>query len=140
MLDINPAVMEHRPNVDPAHKPLSGPRWQPQRYRSSWRHSLSRSANILVDFKCGSPVGTWRLCVDFTDLNVACPKDSYPLPKTDNPLDATAGHALLSFMDAFSGYHQIPEYFEDQTAFVTDRGLHGRGRLGQSLLGFITSR
>ena len=51
--------------------------------------------------------GKWRICVDFTDLNKACPKDSYPLPHVDQLEDLTAGHKLLSFMDAFSGYNQI---------------------------------
>ena len=49
----------------------------------------------------------WRMCVDFTDLNKACPKDSYPLPRIDQLVDFTAGHQLLSFMDAFLGYNQI---------------------------------
>ena len=72
------------------------------------------------------PNGTWRICVDFTDLNRAYPKDSYPLPKIDKLVDATARHSLLSFMDAFSGYHQIPLCPEDQekTMFIIDRGLH----------------
>ena len=72
------------------------------------------------------PNGTWRICVDFTDLNKACPNDSYPLPKIDKLVDAMAGHALLSFMDAFSGYHQVALCPEDQekTAFITDRDLH----------------
>ncbi|XP_074352841.1 uncharacterized protein LOC141691993 [Apium graveolens] len=48
------------------------------------------------------PNGKWRTCVDFTDLNKACPKDSFPLPRIDQLVDATAGHALLSFMDAYS--------------------------------------
>jgi len=48
------------------------------------------------------------MCIDFTDLNRACPKDNYPLPKIDRLEDSTAGHELLSFMDAFSGYHHIP--------------------------------
>ena len=47
----------------------------------------------------------WRLCVDFIDLNKACPKDSYPLPKIDQLVDATLGHELLSFMEVFSGYN-----------------------------------
>ena len=51
--------------------------------------------------------GKWRMCVDFTDLNKACPKDSYPLPRIDQLVDFMAGHQLLSFMDAFSGYNQI---------------------------------
>ena len=59
------------------------------------------------------PNGTWRMCVDFTDLNKACWKDSYLLPKIDRLVAAIAGHALLSFMDAFSGYHQIPLCPED---------------------------
>ena len=46
-------------------------------------------------------------CVDFTDLNKACPKDSYPLPRIDQLVDSTADHQLLSFMEAFSGYNQI---------------------------------
>jgi len=72
------------------------------------------------------PNDTWRMYVDFIDLNKACPKDSYPLPKIDKLVDATSDHALLSFMDAFSGYHQISLCPEDQEkrAFITDRGLH----------------
>ncbi|XP_052299748.1 uncharacterized protein LOC127903121 [Citrus sinensis] len=49
--------------------------------------------------------GKWRMCVDFTDLNKSCPKDSFPLPRVDQLVDATAGHEMLSFMDAFSGYN-----------------------------------
>ena len=58
--------------------------------------------------------GKWSMCVDFTDLNRACPKDSYPLPRIDTLVDSTARHELLSFMDAFSGYNQIKMKEEDQ--------------------------
>ena len=51
--------------------------------------------------------GKWRMCVDFTDLNKACPKDSYPLPQIDVLVDSTTKHQLLSFMDASSSYNQI---------------------------------
>ena len=51
--------------------------------------------------------GKWRMCVDFTDLNKACPKNSYPLPRIDQLVDSIVGHRLLSFMDAFSEYNQI---------------------------------
>ena len=49
----------------------------------------------------------WRMCVDFTDLNKACPKDSFPLPRIDQLVDSTVGHKLLTFMDTFLGYNQI---------------------------------
>ena len=70
--------------------------------------------------------GMWRMCINFIDLNKACPKDNYPIPKIDKLVDATAGHALLSFMDAFRGYHQILLCQEDQekTTFITDYGLY----------------
>ena len=51
--------------------------------------------------------GKWRMCVDFTDLNKACLKDSYPLPCINLLVDSTTGHQLLSFMDAFSRYNKI---------------------------------
>jgi len=67
----------------------------------------------------------WRMCVDFTDLNKACPKDSYSLPRIDQLVDSTAGHRLLSFMDAFSGYNQIrmDKVDQEKTSFVTSQGL-----------------
>jgi hypothetical protein len=69
--------------------------------------------------------GKWRVCVDFTDLNKACPKDPFPLPKIDQLVDSTAGHERMSFLDAFQGYHQIALRREDQekTAFITPRGV-----------------
>ena len=61
------------------------------------------------------------MCVDFTDLNRAYPKDPFPMPKIDQLIDATIGHPRMSFLDAFQGYHQIPLAIDDQekTAFVT---------------------
>ena len=47
----------------------------------------------------------WRICVDFTDLNKACPKNSFPLLRIDQLVDSTAGHKLFSFMDAFFRYN-----------------------------------
>ena len=68
----------------------------------------------------------WRMCVDFTNLNQACPKDSFPLPRIHQLVDSTAGHKLLTFMDAFSGYNQIQMAKEDQEkiAFITSQGLY----------------
>ncbi|XP_048622678.1 uncharacterized protein LOC106393842 [Brassica napus] len=70
--------------------------------------------------------GKWRVCVDFTDLNKACPKDSYPLPNIDRLVESTAGNEMLTFMDAFSGYNQIMMHPDDRekTAFITDKGTY----------------
>ena len=66
------------------------------------------------------------MCVDFTDLNKACPKDSFPLPRINQLVDSTTEHKLLTFMDAFSGYNQIKMDEEDQekTAFITSQRLY----------------
>ncbi|KAL1346027.1 hypothetical protein AAHE18_08G159100 [Arachis hypogaea] len=68
--------------------------------------------------------GKWRMCVDYSDLNKACPKDCFPLPNIDALVDAAAGYRYLSFMDAYSGYNQIPMHRpdEDKTAFITPGG------------------
>ena len=75
-------------------------------------------ANIVLVKKAN---GKLRMCVNFTDLNKACPKDSFPMPRIDQLVDFTVGHNLLTFMDAFSGYNQIKMSEEDQekTAFIT---------------------
>ena len=64
------------------------------------------------------------MCIDFTDLNKACLKDPFPMPKIDQLVDAIVGHPRMSFLDAFQGYHQIPLALDDQekTAFVTPVG------------------
>ena len=57
--------------------------------------------------------GKWRVCVDFMDLNKACLKDSFPMPRIDQLVDTTAGHPRMSFLNAFQSYHQIPLALED---------------------------
>ena len=57
--------------------------------------------------------GKWRVCIEFTDLNMSCLKDPFPLPHIDKLVDATVGHQLMSFMEAFSGYNQILMHSED---------------------------
>ena len=70
--------------------------------------------------------GKWLLCIDFTDINKAYPKDSFPLPRINLIVGATTGHELLSFMDAFSSYNQISIDPDDQekTSFITARGTY----------------
>jgi hypothetical protein len=66
------------------------------------------------------------MCVDYTGLNKACPKVPYPLPRIDQIVDSTAGCETLSFLDAYSGYHQIKMKESDQlaTSFVTPFGMY----------------
>ena len=82
-------------------------------------------ANVVLVKKAN---GKWRVCIDYTDLNKACPKDYFPLSRIDQLVDATAGHELLSFMDAYSGYNQIYMHEPDQikTSFMTDRATYQR--------------
>ncbi|GKB53483.1 hypothetical protein Tco_0904236 [Tanacetum coccineum] len=69
--------------------------------------------------------GGWRMCVDFTDINKACPKDCYPLPKIDWKVESLSGFWLKCFLDAYKGYHQIQmaEEDEDKRAFFTGEGV-----------------
>ena len=135
---IDPSVITHHLNVHPSSKPVHQKKrvFAPERdnaikeevqklttaqfiwevYYPDWL------ANVVMVKKAN---GKWRMCVDFTDLNKACPKDSYPLSRIDQLVDSTAGHRLLSFMDAFSRYNQIKTDEEDQekTSFITSQGL-----------------
>ena len=85
-------------------------------YYSDWL------ANVVMVKKANEK---WRMCVDFTGLNKACPKDSYPLQRIDTLVDSIARNQLLSFMDAFSGYNQIKleEADQEKTSFITSQGL-----------------
>ena len=80
-------------------------------------------ANVVLVKKSN---GKWRMCVDYTDLNRACSKDALPLLRIDQLIDASAGHKMPSFMDAYAGYNQIHMARDDEEkmAFVTDRGVY----------------
>jgi len=82
-------------------------------------HYTTWLANVVMVKKAN---GKWRMCVDYTDLNKACPKDSYPLLTIDRLVDGAVGHHVLSFLDAYSGYNQIQMHLADRkkTAFMTD--------------------
>uniref|UniRef100_A0A2N9ET33 Uncharacterized protein n=1 Tax=Fagus sylvatica TaxID=28930 RepID=A0A2N9ET33_FAGSY len=138
MPGIDPATICHKLNVDPSIRPTKQKRrvFAPDRNQaiSDEVEKLLTAgfirevfypdwlANVVMVKKAN---GKWRMCVDFTDLNKACPKDSFPLPRIDQLVDSTAGHRLLTFMDAFSGYNQImmDESDQEKTSFITSKGL-----------------
>ena len=105
-------------------------------------------ANVVLVKKSN---GKWRMCTDYTDLNKVCPKDPYPLPSIDALVDASSGYRYLSFMDAYSGYNQIPMYPPDQekTSFLTPKanycyivmpfGLKNAGATYQRLMNKVFS-
>jgi hypothetical protein len=66
------------------------------------------------------------MCVDYTNLNKHCPKDPFGLPCIDDVLDSITGYELLSFLDCYSGYHQIALNKDDQikTSFITLFGAY----------------
>ena len=130
---IDPAIITHRLNVSPSFKPVK----QKRRSFSPERQKVINEevgkllqveypewlANVVPVKKAN---GKWRLCIDFTDINRACPKDSFPLPRIDLIVDVTTDHELLIFMDAFSGYNQISMDPDDQekTSFLTGQGTY----------------
>jgi hypothetical protein len=79
--------------------------------------------------------GKWRMCNDFTDLNKACPKDEFPLPRIDSLVDAAATSELMSLLDCYSGYHQIWMKKEDEpkTSFITLSGTYCYLRMPEGL-------
>jgi hypothetical protein len=66
-----------------------------------------------------------QMCIDYTSLNKVCPKDPFPLPRIDQIVDSTSGCDLLCFLDAYSVFHQIPIFSEDEEniSFITVDGL-----------------
>ena len=136
-LGVDPNFICHCLNVNPSITPKKQP---PQ--RSSRDHSdvvkdevtkLKQAGTIKEVFYPEWLANTmvvkkknekWRVCVDFMDLNKACPKDPFLMPRIDQLVDATVGHPWMSFLNAFQGYHQIPLALDDQekTAFVTSTG------------------
>ena len=138
MTGISPAHASHKLNVVPSARPI---RQRVRRFHLD-RHQVIQAevdnllkegfireikypewvANVVVVPKKG---GEWRVCIDYTDLNDVCPKDSFPLPRIDQIVDASAKHGMLLFLDAFSRYLQIPMCLLDveKTSFITSHGL-----------------
>ena len=135
---IDPSIIVHKLNVSPSFPPVRQKKRVfaqerdkaiAEEVRKLLKADFIREVyypdwlvNVVIVKKANEK---WRMCVDFTNLNKACPKDSYSLPRIDALVDSTARNQLLSFMDAFLGYNQIKmeEADQENTSFVTSQGL-----------------
>jgi ribonuclease HI len=145
---VNRDIIEHSLNVDPSFRPrkqrlrkmsedkAEGARNEVKRLLSA---GVIREvtypewlANTVMVKKAN---GKWRMCIDFTDLNKACSKDEFPLPRIDSLVDAAASSELMSLLDCYSGYHQIWMKKEDEpnTSFITPSGTYCYLRMPEGL-------
>ena len=136
---VDPDYIQHRLNVDPHSKPVQQ---KVKRAAPIHAEAIQKEVQRLLQARTIRELqyptwlsntvvvkkknGKWRVCVDFTNLNQAYPKNPFPLPKIDQLVDTTAGHNRMSFLKAFQGYHQIALLTEDceKTAFITPLGVY----------------
>ncbi|XP_027151941.1 uncharacterized protein LOC113751996 [Coffea eugenioides] len=129
----------HHLNVDPRFKPV---KQKKRNFTPERNEVIKKEVGKLLESKIilevyyptwlANPVlvkkedQSWRMCVDFTDLNKACPKDCFPLPRIDMLVDSTVGFDVLCFLDAFKGYNQIEmaEENREKTSFITEEGTY----------------
>ncbi|XP_074318676.1 uncharacterized protein LOC141655498 [Silene latifolia] len=139
MIGIDPSVITHKLSYDPSYKPVQQKK---RKFVSERNHVINQKVdNLLAAGKIREVKypewlsnvvvvpkknGKWRVCVDFIDLNKSCPKDPFPLPHIYAMVDATAGHEMLTFLEAWSGYNQIKMHPGDQekTTFRSERGIY----------------
>lgn len=137
MPGLAPNVITHHLHISPMAFPV---KQHPRPFRPELEIQIKQEVERLLKAKFIKPIqhpnwlanivpvkkknGQIRCCIDYRDLNKACPKDEFPLPNIDTLVDATAGHQMFSFMDGFSGYNQIRMVGEDaeKTAFWTPMG------------------
>jgi hypothetical protein len=131
-------VIEHKLDIDPAFKPI---KQKERRYTPERRETIRLEVKRLLEAGFVRPVDypswlvnpilvekldvSWRMCIDYTSLNKGYLKDEYPLPHICQIVDSTTSCELLSFLDAYSGYHQISLVIDDEekTAFITPFGV-----------------
>jgi hypothetical protein len=136
---VNRDVIEHSLNVDPSFRLRKQRLWKMSDDKAKVaQNEVKRllSAGVIREVKYPEWLantvmvkkanGKWRMCIDFTDLNKACPKDEFPLPRIDSLVDAAAPSELMSLLDCYSGYHQIWMNKEDEpkTSFITPSGTY----------------
>jgi hypothetical protein len=131
-------VIEHKLGIDTTFKPIKQKerKYTPERHETirlevnklleaGFIRSVDYSSWLANPVLVEKPDRSWRMCIDYTSLNKAYPKDEYPLPHIYQIIDSTVLYELLSFLDAYSGYHQISLTVDDgeKTAFITPFGI-----------------
>jgi hypothetical protein len=145
---VNRDVIEHSLNVDPSFRPRK------QRHRKMSDDKAEGAQNEVKRLLSAGVIrevtypewltntvmvkkanGKCRMCIDFTDLNKACPKDEFPLQRINSLVDATSSSELMSLLDCYSGYHQIWMKKEDEpkTSFITPSGTYCYLRMPEGL-------
>ena len=131
---VSRSIIEHSLNVDPAVMPRKQKLQKMSEDIAEWAKA---EVNRLLEAGVIRPIDypewltnvvmvrkanvKWRMCIDFIELNKACPKDEFPLPRIDTLVDAAVGLEMVSLLDCYSGYHQIWLWKEDKpkTSFIT---------------------
>jgi hypothetical protein len=148
MVGVSYTIIEHGLGIDPSVRP----RKQRLRKMSDKKTEAAKAeVHRLLEANFIEPIayptclanivmvqkksGKWRMCIDFTSLNKACPKDNFPLPRIDKIVDSAAGCEVMSLLDCFSGYHQIYMKEEDKanTSFITPFGTYCFIRMPEGL-------
>ena len=129
---IDRTIAEHRLDVDPQAKPIRQKmrQWTDQKAEvlcaevqkllvAEVIREIDRTTWLANPVLVQMPNGHWRICIDYTSLNKHCPKDDFPMERIDQLVDATPGCKFMSFLDGYSGFHQVCLVEPDQprTAF-----------------------
>jgi hypothetical protein len=136
---VSRTIIEHSSGIDPSVRPIK----QRLRKMSDQKTEAAKAkVHHLLEAKFIEPIayptwlanvvmvqkksGKWCMCIDFTSLNKACPKDNFPLPRIDKIVDCATDCEVMSLLDCFSGYHQIHMKEEDKasTTFITPFGMY----------------
>jgi hypothetical protein len=148
LVGVSRSIIEHSLGIDPSVRPKK----QRLRKMSDEKTEAAKAeVHRLLEAKFIEPIayptwlanvvmvqkksGKWRMCIDFTSLNKACPKDNFPLPWIDKIVDSAAECEVMSLLDCFSGYHQIYMKEEDKvsTSFITPFGTYCFIRMPEGL-------
>jgi hypothetical protein len=148
LVRVSRTIIEHSLGIDPSVRPKK----QKLRKMSDEKTEAAKAkVHRLLEAKFIEPVayptwlanvvmvqkksGKWRMCIDFTSLNKACPTDNFPLPQIDKIIDSATGCEVMSLLDCFSGYHQIYMKEEDRasTSFIMPFGTYCFVRMPEGL-------